>query len=85
MHHILIFLILISTWTDIGEDHKTTMFFVNLYGNIIAIFSLFLYKLKGHLFKSISYTSSEISKRTLVKVFLLQCDCKRLSREPPVM
>ena len=76
---------LISTWTDIGEDHKTIVFFVNLCGNIIDIFSLFLYKLKGHVFKSISYTSSEISKRTLVKVFLLQCECKRLLEEPPVM
>ena len=42
---------LISTWTDIGEDHKTTMFFVNLYGNIIDIFSLFLYKLECHFWK----------------------------------
>ena len=76
---------LISTWTDIGEEHKTIMCFVNLCGNIIDIVSLFLYKLKGHVFKSISYISSEISKRTLVKVFILQCECKRLSEEPPVM
>ena len=48
---------LISTWTDIGEDHKSTMFFVNLYGNIIDTFSLFLYKLKCHVLEMATHSS----------------------------